>query len=161
MKGEGGFTLVELMITVALIAIFLSMATLLFSQLNVKYTIEADTKEIYGVLMKARNDAALSNTAHLVILNANQVQAGRDANNDGVIDGTPMATINTGFTVTCGAVACAGGAVVFDRRGLTNNQQTIRIAGPPNVTPALNCIVIANTRINLGRFDQGGICVQQ
>lgn len=160
MKGENGFTLVELMVTATIIGIVLSIAVLLFSQLNIKYSIESTIKEIHGAMMRARNDAAMSNTAHLVILNGNQVQTGRDADNNGIIDGAAIATVNSGFTVMCGAVACAGATIVFDRRGINNNVQTIRVAIPANVTPATDCITIANTRINYGRFE-GGDCVHQ
>lgn len=164
MDESKGFTLLELVVTVAIIALLLSIATLLYSQLNMKYQVESTIKEIYGTMIKMRNDAALSNTPHLVLFNANQVLAGRDADDNGAIDGAPISTINTGFTVNCGIppaiAACAGFTVTFNRRGIPNNLQTVSLAIPANVPSSLNCISIAVTRINIGRFE-GGNCVQQ
>lgn len=164
MRSNAGFTLVELVVVTIIIGILLAVATLLFSQLSAKYAIESDVKEMYGAIMKARNDAALTNTPHLVVFDARRMRAGIDADSNRIFDGTLLASIDSNAQIVCGPTAadpiCAGDSFLFDRRGVTNDVDTIRIANPANVDPAINCITIANTRINMGRI-QGGNCVQQ
>jgi hypothetical protein len=151
------------MVVVTLIGIILAMVTLNFTQLNEKYTVESNTKEIYSILMRARNDASTTNIPRLVRLNTNQVQTGADANGDNVID-VPITKPYPRFTINCGANPCVNNTVAFDRRGLPNNLQTLSITGfSAGTTPAMNCITIAATRINIGIMTglPGGNCVQR
>lgn len=155
---HAGFTLVELMVVITIIAIILAIAGLNFTQWSNKYTVESYTKEIYSVLMKARNDASNSNTQVRVTVAANQVSTHEDTDGDAVVDAGEPTTTNAfprfaiQFTVS---------PVVFDRRGITTNIQTIRITGyPANASPGMDCVVVSQTRINMGRMT-GGACVQQ
>lgn len=156
MKAQSGFTLVEIMIVVAIIGIVLAMVTLNFTQLNEKYTVESNTKEIYSILMRARNNASTTNTPRVVLLAANQVQTGPDTDGDNNINGTAVTTNYPRFTINFDA---ARNPVVFDRRGLANNSQTISIEGfSGGTTPAMDCIEVAFTRITIGKLT-GGNCV--
>jgi len=167
MKAEHGFTLIELVVVVALIGTMLAIATLNFSQLNEKYRVESSIKEIYSFLLRARNDATTTNIQRVVTFGASQVQAGVDTNLDGVIDGTPTTINFQRFVLSCGTgvspPSCVAGTdkVVFDRRGLTTNNQTISITNfSAGVRPATDCLVISATRINMGLMT-GGACVQR
>lgn len=184
MKAQSGFTLVELMVVVAIIGIVLAIATMNFTQWNDKYTVESYTKEIHSILMKARNDAANTNTQNLVTLAANQVQVTQDDDGDGIVEATDgndvvdpgEPTITKPYPRFVLSSNVGGGlptTIVFDRRGMTDNIQTINIpsrtlnpAGySPNASPGVDCVVVATTRINMGRWDPaqpaGQECVQQ
>lgn len=157
-KSQAGLTLVELMVVIAIIGIVLAIAALNFKQWNDKYTVETYTKEIYAILMKARNDAANSNSQVRVILAANQVRTHHDIDNDDVEDaGEPIVTKPyPQFTIQF-----AASPIVFDRRGVTTNNQTIQIVGySPNASPGVDCIAVAWTRINMGIMT-GVDCAQQ
>lgn len=156
MKTESGFTLIELMVVVAIIGIILSFSTLHFSRLNQKYRVESTTREIYSLLMKARNNASTTNTRHLAVLSADQVQTGADADVDNNIDGSSDSVQSPQFTIKF-----TGSPVFFDRRGLATNE-TIHIEDySPNITPTMDCIAIFATRINMGRWDGVNNCVHQ
>ena len=58
-KKELGFTLIELMITIAILAIIATMAAPSFSQLTNKYKLEEDSRDLLSILMQARNEAIL------------------------------------------------------------------------------------------------------
>lgn len=149
MQTQNGFTLVELMVVVAVIGIILAVATLNFHQLNEKYRVESATKEIHSLLMRARNDASRTNTSRSVALTAHDVTSGTITAN------FPQ------FTLTF-----AGSPIVFDRRGMStgfNSNLTLRITDlSGNFIPAaaMDCIVISPTRINTGKWS-GAACVQR
>ncbi len=148
MKLQDGFTLIELLIVVSITGIILAMVTLSFSRMNQKYNVESDIKEIYSILMRARNDASKTNTQRVVSLTANQVQNNRYR-----------------FTINCGtspvAPCVAADAITFDRRGLADKDQTISITGySADTNPTMDCVEVAATRINIGIMN-GVNCVQR
>jgi prepilin-type N-terminal cleavage/methylation domain-containing protein len=165
MKAQSGFTLIELMVVVTIIGIFLAIATLNFTQWNDKYTVESYTKEIHSILMRARNDAANTNTQRLVTLAANQVQIVQDINGNSVVDAGEPTITNPYPRFT---IQSTISPIVFDRRGIANlvvNQSISIIGYSPNASPGVDCIVVFATRINMGRWDStqpvGQQCVQQ
>lgn len=157
-KPQAGFTLVEVMIVVVIVGILLAIATMNFTSWNDKYKVESYIKEIHSILMKARNDAATINSQVRVTLAANLVTTHQDTDGDGIVDAGERTTANPYPRFI---IQSAINPIIFDRRGMTNNNQTIQILGySPSAMPGVDCIVVSVTRINMGRMT-GGACVQQ
>jgi len=157
MKGQDGFSLVELVVVIVSILTLTMVATLYFQPLNAKHQVESLTKEMYSVLMRARNDAAMTNTPQVVIVTAHNIQSGPN-NGSGVINGSPVGVVQApGYTITFTA-----SPIMFDRRGLANpTPARLEITGyAGNVNPAMDCVAIDATRINIGKMG-GGICAQR
>jgi prepilin-type N-terminal cleavage/methylation domain-containing protein len=162
---NSGFTVTELLVVIALIAILASVSVMGYSSWHAKYGLEKATREIYSLLMKARSDAVTTKTPYVVTIGANQVQSGPDADDDNAINGTPATLSYPNYVIhNTGNAGNAAIVFVFDRRGLVNipgENQTINLTSTITGTnPAVDCIVISATRINLGKMT-GGACVQR
>ncbi|KAA8731694.1 prepilin-type N-terminal cleavage/methylation domain-containing protein [Acinetobacter qingfengensis] len=70
MQKNTGFTLVELMVTIAVLAIIMMMAVPSFSTLMAKQNLNATTQELIATLTEARGQAILKRTAVTVTLNS-------------------------------------------------------------------------------------------
>ncbi|MDO5674720.1 MAG: GspH/FimT family protein [bacterium] len=157
MKEQHGFTVLELMVVVAIVVTVLAITTLSFMRMNQKYRVESSIKEIYSTLMQARNDATLTNIPSRVRVSAQEISVLRDTNEDGDTDGQGenVSRQYAPFILT------GTGDIVFNRRGFAAVNRIIRITNyPDKVNPAMDCLVVSATRINMGKWD-GTNCVQR
>lgn len=159
MKTQNGFTLIEIVVVISIIAVLLTLAVLPLMQYHQKYTVESYAKNIFTILTRARNDAANINTASTVTIGTHTVRVVQDRDQDGNTTGSgesmeysfPQYTLNT----------LSGSTIVFDRRGLADGQQAIYITSySQKVTPNRDCVGVEVARISLGKWT-GGACEPQ
>jgi prepilin-type N-terminal cleavage/methylation domain-containing protein len=151
--GNKGFSLIEMLITLAIMSILLGLATLEFSKWIVKYDIESQTQELYSKLQFTRFQAMHKNTCHFFQLERSGYSISADTApfDFGSCHPGPDDTVVTPFRQLKHPVD-NGSTIKFDSRGLVplNNARTICISS--NVNPDFDCIVIHRVRINMGKI---------
>jgi prepilin-type N-terminal cleavage/methylation domain-containing protein len=160
-----GFTLVEIMITLAILGILVVIAVSDFRGLNEKYKVEAETKQLYADLMDARGRAMQRNRASLVQINGNDYQTYEDTSP--APDGDESLQ-NTDTLITNAKVLhsiAAGNIAVplsfnFNRNGIASVTGFIRFSS--TAIPDYDCIWIRATRIKMGQYNAtGNTCAEK
>jgi len=161
---RGGFTLLEILITIAILGILLVIAVGNFGGLNEKYKVESETKQLFADLMDARGRAMQRNRMFFVRFSGTGYATYEDTSTppdgNGVWDNTAdtrVANVTVAHTITA---ALTGGANAFDfnRNGIASVTGNIRFSS--TATPDYDCITILPTRIKMGNYI-GGVCVEK
>jgi type IV fimbrial biogenesis protein FimT len=163
MAPRGGFTLVEILITLAILGILLVLAVGNFGGLSEKYRVEAETKQLYADLMDARGRAMQRNRMFFVRISANGYATYEDTNTppdgNGIWENTAdtrLADVTGTHTIT---TAGGAGAFEFNRNGIASvTLGDIRFSS--TAIPDYDCITIRPTRMKMGQYT-GGVCVEK
>lgn len=148
---QGGFTLVELIITIAIMAILLSIATLNWNEMQRKSAIESQVKTMHADLMEVRLQALYGKRKRSVVLSVKQF-AIYSSNETSV---TPISRKDLSYPIAWNS----GNTVTFESSGLTNTEKSICVDPSSDNPGAIDSIVISTARINIGKRQSGGSCV--
>jgi prepilin-type N-terminal cleavage/methylation domain-containing protein len=156
MMKNRGVTLIELVIVIAIIGILVIALGFSYQGWMGRYKVERVTKDIYSDLMTARSMAMSRNRSYFVDFpTPTSYTMFEDSNDDSVFDPADAELPSFPKTVEYD-ITWAEGAIAFDKRGLIQPEGTIRLVTLND--PDYDCIVISQTRINMGKLDGGGAC---
>jgi type IV fimbrial biogenesis protein FimT len=151
---RGGFTLVEILIALAIVGIVVMLATSTFQGMMEKYRVEGETKQMFTDLMDARGRAMQRNRAFFVQITGNGYSTFEDTNpapdGNGILESTDAVAVSATVrhTITCNPGGLSD--FHFNRNGIPSATGTIRLSSAAQ--PDYDCITIRETRIKMGQF---------
>jgi prepilin-type N-terminal cleavage/methylation domain-containing protein len=151
---RGGFTLVEILIALAILGIVVTIAVSNFQGLTEKYRVEAETKQMFADLMDARGRAMQRNRVFFVQIAANgyktfeDTNPAPDGNNNLEGSDTQVAAVTVKHPITS-----TGGLsdFRFTRNGISSATGSIRFSS--TALPDYDCITVIATRIKMGQYN--------
>ena len=162
-EGRGGFTLLEIMIVIAIVGIVVMIAVGNFRGLMEKYRVEDETKQMFADLMDARGRAMQRNRVFHVQITADGYKIFEDTDpapdGDSNLTGSDaqVASVNVKHTITP-----TGGLsdFRFNRNGIASVTGSIRFSS--TTQPDYDCITVNATRIKMGQYNAtDNACVEK
>jgi prepilin-type N-terminal cleavage/methylation domain-containing protein len=168
--GESGFSLVELIVAVGVIAILLALATLNFSKMTKKSQIEKETRQLFTDVNNARTQAMFSKKPSSIWFQPQSYNfvTYSSASEDPTVstNGKTVSTTSVTYLLTAAnGTSIANTPVLFDVTGLTANYATglpanslTIMVNPSGSGAAFDCVIIDVARTNMGNM-QNGACI--
>ena len=167
---ESGFSLIEMMLVLLIIAITLAVATLNFSRMDKKDQIEKETRQLFTDVNNARTQAMFSKKPSSLWFQPQSYSfiTYSSANEDPTVstNGRTVSNTSVSYALTnANGSSLANTYVYFDVTGLTANPVTgstanllTIIVNPSGSGAAFDCVVIDVARTNMGNM-QNGACI--
>ena len=162
-EGRGGFTLLEIMIVIAIVGIVVMIAVGNFRGLMEKYRVEDETKQMFADLMDARGRAMQRNRVFHVQITADGYKIFEDTDpapdGDSNLTGSDaqVASVNVKHTIIP-----TGGLSYFrfNRNGIASATGSIRLSS--TTQSDYDCITVNATRIKMGQYNAtDNACVEK
>lgn len=167
-----GITLIELTIVVTIIGILAVALGFSYIGWMGKYRVEKTTKDLFTDIMDVRSKALTRGRTYFVDFNTPAPAAGEgcyrvieDTNNDSVLNNgdtiiipapltvLPLTNQKTVKYVINVGLAGGGSRITVNRRGIVTPNGSINFTLPASVVPDYDCLVVFNTRINMGKMN--------
>ena len=146
---ERGFSLVELVVVLAIMGTLLAIVSLNWHEMQMKSAVESEIKKIHADLMEVRLQALYGKKARSVVISGQQFKVYSSAATGSV---PPVVTKTLPY-----AVEWHGGSpLTFNAQGLTTDVGSLCIV--PTNSAAVDSIVVSTARINLGKRQTGEAC---
>jgi type IV fimbrial biogenesis protein FimT len=173
-----GFTILEILVVIAIMTIVLTIASLNFNTWQKKYNIENQAKELMADLGDLRLQAMQTKTSRMAVFNASPLYVafrsytGAEQVNPTPTTGTEITRKYLKYPVYSDPALTVpwpsntpNNFLLFDATGMLNfqnfpNPPVFIYIAPPGTGTAVDCLAITRTRMNLGQSN-GTTCVYQ
>lgn len=142
MMNKKGLTVIELLVTITVIAIISAIAVPSFNKWLKRYQIESDTKRIYGFIQEARG-RAFSQKVDLTIDIAGTTTVLKDT------EGSVLTSIDT-------KTSYKNSTITISKRGVISSGSSVLPSAVSGLKPQYNCIAVSDLRARLGYYDGSG-----
>lgn len=150
MMNERGFTLIEIVIAIAVMAILATIGTFQFNQYMRKSSVESQTRKLYGDILELRSKALFEKRPRALKLTTTSYSLYSSE----VMSVNPVSTRPLDVPITWNVST----DITFDTSGMTNDNKAI-CTNQTNSSP-VDSIIISTTRIRLGKLGQGAACAE-
>lgn len=157
----GGFSLLELIVVVAIISTLIGIAALASRPWMDKYKVESQIRTMHADLLQARMKAMEKNKQYFMLVTASSYQVVEDTNENGTVDAAPADTYGEAKPLVYQVVASPGSlpvpvTIIIDTRGIVSAAGMITTAwiqfDTKSTTPEYDCLQMYPTRINVGKM---------
>jgi prepilin-type N-terminal cleavage/methylation domain-containing protein len=156
---RGGFTLVEILIALAIVGIVVMLATSTFQGMMEKYRVEGETKQMFADLMDARARAMQRNRVFFVRITGDGYKTYEDAYDNTALDGNGVWDVGAETIIASATVSheikfdkLSSNNFSFNRNGIADATGFIWIYSN-KVQPDYDCITVKATRIKMGQYN--------
>ncbi len=154
---KNGITLVEMVVTMAVIAILIASAGFSYDKWMGNYEVESEATELYADQMRARLMAIQKDRKHFFTTDGTSYTIFEDRDENGSADpGEELPSFPKKVKHTLNSNIAS--PLTFNTRGMLSVQRTLHFdLTDSGLDPDYDCMKISRTRIILGRYD-GSYC---
>lgn len=161
-RDESAFSIIELIVVIAIIGILFTIGTINFHQWTVKNNIMRETRELYTDINTARLNSIHTKKRHGIIFNPQSYVLNNystEGENENISQGVTLSTKQVPYEMTKitsgSSQALTGEKVIYDTRGFIFNGVGLTVAVNPANSGAYDCVVLSEGRTNMGKMTNG------